>query len=145
MSIRKNNTFDRAYETLNPNAYRIYQHFENKVSLLIASEGHDIKEELKWFQKLNQTVSNYCSNYIKHIVQNTSKYFFNTDYSSILHLPVSKWGAASTVECAMMKFHKETFQKFSILKALMKNKYIRPISNVTIYKLIIRYQIYANC
>ena len=47
VSIRKNNTFDRAYQTLNPNAYRIYKHFENKVSLLIASEGHDIKKELK--------------------------------------------------------------------------------------------------
>ena len=37
------------------------------------------------------------------------------------------------VECAMMKFHKETFQKLSILKALKKNKYIYiwPPSKVT--------------
>ena len=49
-------------------------------------------------------------------------------------MPVSKWGAASTadpVECAMMKFHKETFQKLSILKVLMKKKYESPVSKFT--------------
>ena len=40
VSMSKNNTFDRAYQKLNPNAYRIYKDFENKISLLIAREGY---------------------------------------------------------------------------------------------------------
>ena len=134
MGIGGNSEFDRTYQILNPNAYKMYRHFKNKISQLTTKEGSDIIEELAWFQGLQQRVSNYCSYYIEQIVQNISKLIVNTDSSSILHIPASKWGKSHTVdpiECAMMKFHKETFQKISILKDLNRNLKVRPLSKVS--------------
>ena len=119
LHIRNKQALNRRYQTLNPKAYSLYNHFNKTFTNLVVKAGPDLKEELSFFQKLNSNVSKYCSIYIQQITHNVS-YFFNvTNFSQVLDIPASKWGSADTVdpvECAMMLFHKATFKLIYLIK-----------------------------
>ena len=122
--ITNKQALNRRYRTLNPNAYSLYNHFNETLSSLVVRAGQDLKEELVYFQELNNNVSKYCSKYIKHIIHKSSNFLNFANSSEVLDIPVSRWGTAHTVdpvECAMMKLFKETFQDISLMKKLDLN------------------------
>ena len=91
---------------------------------LITQEGSDLQEELKFFQELKQKVSDYCSKHIEHLVQNVSSFSLEVDSNNVLLIPASRWGSSHTVDpidCAMMKLHKLTYQRISVMKKLSKD------------------------
>ena len=122
--ITNKQALNKRYQTLNPNAYSLYNHFNETLSNLIARAGKDLKNELAYFQKLNSNVSKYCSKYIKHIIHNSSDFLNFANSSEVLNIPACRWGIAYTVDpvkCAMMKLHKKTFQDISLMKKLDLN------------------------
>ena len=115
---------NRRYQTLNPNAYSLYDHFNETFRNLVVKAGSDLRDELSFFQELNNNVSRYCLKYIKHIIRNSRDFLNLVNSSEVLDIPASRWGTPHTVdpiECAMMKLHKETFQDISLMKKLDLN------------------------
>ena len=112
------------FKTLNPHAYRLYNYFNRSLSDLIIRAGEDLKEELVFFQDLNNNVSKYCSKYIEHIIQDSNSFLNVINSSEVLDIPASRWGTAHTmdpIECAMMKLHRRTFSSTALMKKLDRN------------------------
>ena len=123
-NVSGNELLNIAYQKLNPNAYSLYNHFNSRLSKLITQEGSDLQEELKFFQELKQKLTDYCSKYIEHLVQNVSTFPLEVDSNNVLLIPASRWGSSHTVDpidCAMMKLHKLTYQIISVMKKLSKD------------------------
>ena len=79
-----------------------------------------------FFQELKQNICNFCSKYVEMIAENSTKYLDVLKTADVLVIPASKWGNARTfdpVECAMLKFHKKTFQGISVAKSLAQSPY----------------------
>ena len=126
--------FDKKYQIANPNAYKLYNHFNKTLSNLIIQEGPDLQQELIFFQELRENVSNYCSIYIGIIASNPSNFSFHSPFSDVLHIPSSKWGKSHTIDpidCAMMKLHRMTFRDSSAAKIVNRDLLLKRIEYVT--------------
>ena len=125
--MRHNETVNSKYKTLNTNAYSLYGHFKGILSENISKAEQDLKEELTFFQELKQRVSSYCSKYIDIIDKNSGQISDVLNTTDVLDIPASKWGrnyVLGPIDCAMMKFHKRTFQGISMAKSFVQNSNI---------------------
>ena len=124
MNIQHDKNLNERFEILNPIAYRLYNYFNRTFSDLIIKTGPDFRQELAYFQELNNNVSKYCSPYIEQIIHNASDFIKVVNSFKVLNIPTSRWGTAHTVdpiECAMMKLHKRTLSSISLMKKLDSN------------------------
>ena len=114
-----NKNLNKRFKILNPTAYKLYNYFNRTLSDFIITAGPDFREELAYFQELNNNVSKYCSIYIEQIILNASDFMKVVNSSEVLNIPASRWGTAHTVdpiECAMMKLHKRTLPSISLMR-----------------------------
>ena len=119
VNISKLDSWNQRYEKLNPNAYLLYNHFNQTFWDLTTKTSPDLQEELLFFKQLKQKTSEYCSKYIGQIVKNASMFLQTSKSAFVLHIPASKWGKSrilDPIHCAMMKLHKYTFNYISVSK-----------------------------
>ena len=132
-NITKNESINNKYKILNPNAYFLYDHSKTILSRKISQAGQDLQEEYVFFQKLQENVTNFCSKYIEMIDKDSTKFLDVLKTADVLAIPASKWGSARTfdpIECALLKFYKNTFLGISAAKSLAQNPYDMYVKHV---------------